>query len=192
MDVHEIIERDENLKSLMAIGKANELVIEMKHEVDKYTKLLQLAKEDQVYTIKSNVNYFPLLFRIKQEYFYALKNTDKHSKEYKDNKLMLKSLEKYLEEEVFKKPIKIVNLSFGGYEDYYYQIDFTIPDSDTKYFFVVPNPEVINTKNLEYVYDGKLTFGYYKSECLQYTEKTSYFVEDITKAFEELINKEHK
>lgn len=194
MDIHEIIERDENLKSLMAIGKANELVIEMKHEVDKYTKLLQLAKEDQVYTIKSNVNYFHLLFRIKlaQDYFYAPKNTDKRSKEYKDNKLMFKSLEKYLEEEVFKKPIKIVNMSSGGYEGYYYQIDFTIPDSDTKYFFVVPNPEVINTKNFEYAYDGKLTFGYYESECLQYTEKTSYCVEDITKAFEELINKEHK
>ena len=48
---------------------------------------------------------------------------------------MFKSLEKYLEEEVFKKPIKIVNMSSGGYEGYYYQIDFTIPDSDTKYFF---------------------------------------------------------
>lgn len=78
MNIHEIIERDKNLKSLMAIGKANELVIEMEHEVEKYTKLLQLAKEDQVYTTKSNVNYFHLLFRIKpaQEYFYAFKNTD--------------------------------------------------------------------------------------------------------------------
>lgn len=39
---------------------------------------------------------------------------------------------------------------------------------------------------------GELTFGYYESECSLHTEETSYCVEDITKAFEELINKEHK
>lgn len=194
MDVHEIIERDENLKSLMAIGKANELVIEMKHEVDKYTKLLQLAKEDQVYTIKSNVNYFPLLFRIKsaQDYFHAPKDTDKRSKEYKANKLMFESLEKYLEEEVFKKPVKIVDMHFGGYENYYYEIVFIIPDSDTKFIFTVPDPDVINTKNFEYAFEGKLAFGYYESECSLYIETTSYCVENITKAFEKFINKENK
>lgn len=194
MDYIEQMERDENLKRLMAISKANELVTEMQHEVDKYTKLLQLAKEDQVTTVKHNVNYLPLLFRIKpaQDYFYAPKDTDKRSKEYKDNKLMFESLEKYLEEEVFKKPVKIVEMYRGGYEGYYYQIDFTIPDSDTKYIFTVPNTEVINTKNFEYAYEGKLAFGYYKGENSQYIEKTSYCVEDITKAFEEFINKENK
>lgn len=194
MDIHEIIERDENLKRLMAISKANELVTEMQHEVDKYTKLLQLAKEDQVYAVTHNVNYFNFLFRIKpaHNYFYAPKNTDKRSKEYKDNKLMFESLQKYLEEEVFKKPVKIVEMYRGGYEGYYYQIDFTIPDSDTKYIFTVPNTEVINTKNFEYAYEGKLAFGYYKGENSQYIEKTSYCVEDITKAFEEFINKENK
>ena len=65
MDYIEQMKRDENLKRLMAISKANELVKEMQHEVDKYTKLLQLAKEDQVNTVTHNVNYFDLLFRIK-------------------------------------------------------------------------------------------------------------------------------
>lgn len=194
MDIHEIIEREENLKRLMAISKANELVTEMQHEVDKYTKLLQLAKEDQVYTVTHNVNYFNLLFRIPSAfaYFYAAKDTDKRSKEYKANKLMFKSLEKYLEEEVFKKPIKIVDMSRGGYESYYYEIVFTIPDSDTKYTFTVPNPDVINTKNFEYAFKGKLAFGYYKSECSHYIEETSYRIEDIINAFEEFTNKEHR
>ena len=61
----------------------------------------------------------------------------------------------------------------GGYEDYYYQIEFTIPDSDTKYFFTVPNPDVINVKNFEYAYEGKLAFGYYTGEHSLYTEKTT-------------------
>ena len=194
MDIHEIIERNENLKCLMTIGKANELVTEMQHEVDKYTKLLELAKEDQVNTIKHNVNYFNFLFRIKpaSDYFHAPKDTDKRSKEYKDNKLMFESLEKYLEEEVFKKPVKIVDMYSGGYENYYYEIVFNIPDSDIKYTFTVPNPDVINVKNFEYAFEGKLAFGYYKDECSHYIEKTSYCVEDITKAFEEFISKERK
>jgi hypothetical protein len=194
MDIHEIIEREENLKRLMAIGKANELVTEMQHEVDKYTKLLQLAKEDQVYTVTHNVNYFNFLFRIKpaQDYFHAPKDTDKRSKEYKANKLMFESLEKYLEEEVFKKPVKIVDMCSGGYESCYYEIVFTIPNLDTKYTFTVPNTDVINVKNFEFAFQGKLAFGYYESEHSHYIEKTSYCVEDITKAFEEFINKERK
>lgn len=191
MDYIEIMERDEKLKRLMAIGKANELVKEMQHEVDKYTKLLQLAKADQVYTVTHNVNYFNFLFRIIPafDYFHAKPDTDKRSKEYKSNKQMFESLEKYLEDEVFKKPVKIVDMNRGGYESYYYEIIFTIPNSDTKYTFTVPNPDVINTKNFEYAFEGKLAFGYYKSECSHYIEKTSYCVKDITKAFEEFINK---
>ena len=191
MDYIEIMERDENLKRLMAISKANELVTEMQHEVDKYTKLLQLAKEDQVYTITHNVNYFNFLFRIIPafNYFHAKPDTDKRSKEYKSNKLMFKSLEKYLEDEVFKKPVKIVDMCSGGYESCYYEIVFTIPDSDTKYTFTVPNTETINTKNFEFAFQGKLAFGYYKSECSHYIEITSYRIEDIIDAFEEFTSR---
>ena len=105
---------------------------------------------------------------------------------------MFEALEKHLENEVFKKPVKIVDMRSGGYEGYYYQIVFTIPDSDTKYTFTVPNPEVINVENFEYAFEGKLAFGYYEGECCHRIEITSYCVEDITKAFEEFINKEHK
>lgn len=193
-DFVEMIEQKENLKRLMEIGEANELVKEMQHEVDKYTKLLQLAKKDQVYTITHNVNYFQFLFRVKaaKDYLYAAKDTDKRSKEYKDNKFMFESLEKYLEEEVFKKPVKIVDMSCGGYESYYYEIVFTIPDSDTKYTFTVPNPETINVNNFEYAFKGKLAFGYYKTEHSHYIKETSYCVEDITKAFENFLKEQEK
>ena len=194
MDYIEIMEQDENLRCLMEIGKANELVNDMQHEVDKYTKLLELAKEDRVVTIKHNVNYHQFLFRIPSAiaYFYAASNVDKRSKEYKDNKLMFESFQKYLGDEVFKKSIKIVDMYSGGYENYYYEIVFTIPDSDTKFTFTIPNPNVMNVKNFEYAYEGKLAFGYYKEEHCHYIETSSYCVKDITKAFEEFINKEDK
>lgn len=191
MDYIEQMEREENLKRLMEIGKANELVNDMQHEVDKYTKLLQLAKGSRVNTVKDNVNYFDFLFRIKPafDYFHTPENTDKRSKEYKANKQMFEYLGKYLEDKVFKKPVKIVDMYSGGYESYYYEIVFTIPDSDTKYTFTVPNPEVINVENFKYAFEGKLAFGYYEGECCHRIEITSYCVEDITNAFEEFINR---
>ena len=51
------------------------------------------------------------------------------------------------------------------------------------------NIDVINVKNFEYAYDGKLAFGYYENEHCHRIEITSYCVEDITNAFEEFINK---
>ena len=190
MDIWELMEQDKNLKRLTEIGKANELVTEMQHEVDKYTKLLELAKEDRVATVKQNVNYYQFLFRVKPalECFHLAPGTDKRSKEYKSNKMMFESLQGCLEE-IFKKPIKIVDMYSGGYENYFYEIVFTIPDSDTRFTFTIPNQDIMNVKNFEYAYEGKLAFGYYASDYCHHIEMTSYCVEDITKAFEEVINK---
>ena len=98
-----LIEQQE-IKRFMAINDANQLVQEMQHEVDKYTKLLEFAKQDQVYVITHNVDYFQFIFRIvgAKDYFQR-ENFDKRSKEYKDSKAMAESLQKYLEETVFKK-----------------------------------------------------------------------------------------
>ena len=192
-DYVEIMERDENLKRLMAISKANELVTEMQHEVDKYTKLLQLAKEDQVDTVRHNVNYFDLLFRIipAKDYFHAPEDVDKRSAEYKGNKKMFESLETYLEENIFHRKVMIIDMASGGYESYYEQMNFKIPDCDTTFSFSVPNPDQISTTNFEYAYQGKLAFGYYGGTSCLYIEETSYCIEDITKAFENFI-KENK
>ena len=194
MDCFEIMKQDEEVKRMMNIGSANQLVEEMQHEIDKYTKLLQLAKEDRVYTVRQNVNYFDLLFRISpaKDYFHAGKNADKRSAEYKGNKKMFESLETYLEENIFHRKVTITNITSCGYESYCEQIDFKIPDCDTTFLFSVPNPEKITVNNFEYAYRGKLAFGYYKGTSSLYIEETSYKVEDITNAFEEFINKEDK
>ena len=194
MEYDEIMKQEEEIKRFMAINSANQLVFEMQHEVDKYTKLLQLAKEDQVYMVRQNTNYFNLLFRIlpAKGYFNAPKDVDKRSAEYKSNKKMFESLETYLSNVIFHKQIKITDMLSGGYESYYEQMNFKIPDCDTTFLFSVPNPEKISTVNFEHAYQGKLAFGYYKGPSSVYIEKTSYKVEDITKAFEEFISKENK
>ena len=189
MDYNEFMRQDEEVKRMMAISSANQLVTEMQYEVDKYTKLLQLAKEDQVHTVINNVNYFDLLFRIlpAKNYFHAPKNIDKRSAEYKGNKKMFESLENYLEENIFHRNVTITAMASGGYESYYEQIDFKIPDCDTTFIFSVPNLERISIRNFEYAYQGKLAFGYYSGTSCLYLEETSYRVEDITKAFEKFL-----
>jgi hypothetical protein len=188
---HEYIEQQEKIKRFMAINDANSLVQEMQHEVDKYTKLLEFAKQDQVYVITHNVDYFQFILRIVgAKDYYQRENFDKRSKEYKDSKSMAQSLQKYLEEEVFKKPISIIKIYSYGYEGYYEEVVFTIPNCDTKFSFTVPNPEKINTKNFQNTNECKLEFGYYKNDLIHEIVKSSYCVEDITNAFEEFILKE--
>lgn len=188
MMYHEYIEEQEKIKRFMAINDANQLVQEMQHEIDKYTKLLEFAKQDQVYVITHNVDYFQFIFRIvgAKDYFQR-ENLDKRSKEYKDSKSMAESLQKYLEETVFKKPISITKIYSGGYEGYYEEVVFTIPNCDTKFSFTVPNPEKINTKNFQNTNECKLEFGYYKNDLIHEIVKSSYCVEDITNAFEEFL-----
>ncbi len=182
-----LIEQQEKIKRFMAINDANQLVQEMQHEVDKYTKLLEFAKQDQVYVITHNVDYFQFIFRIvgAKDYFQR-ENLDKRSKEYKDSKSMAESLQKYLKE-VFKKPISVIKIYSSGYEGYYEEVVFTIPNCDTKFSFTVPNVEKINAKNFQYTNECKLEFGYYKNENIHEIVKSSYCVEDITKAFEEFL-----
>ena len=187
MDINKIEDRQEIAKRFEAIGKANRLVLEMQHEVDKYTELLELAKEKRVYTITHNVDYFQFLFRILGAMDYFRENQNKRSKEYKESKFMLESLQKCLEEVVFKKPVSITNIYSGGYEGYYEEVVFTIPDCELKFSFTVPNSEKINVKNFEYANLCMLSFGYYSSPSVHYIVKSSYDVNEITEAFEKFM-----
>ena len=123
-------ENAEQLKRYIAIGKANTLVEDMEKEVEKYTKLLELAKADQVYVITHNVNYFKYLYIIPsaKKFFYE-KDVDKRSKEYKENKSCFDYVIKMLNE-LFDISATIVNFSQGGYDGYYQRIDFKIDDNE--------------------------------------------------------------
>ena len=190
MNIQEIMEREEKLKQIMAITDANNLVTEMQHEVAKYTKLLELAKIDQVNTVKQNVNYYPYIYRIKLagEWFSnTTQKMDKRSAEYKQIKTSFEGLENFLSNEVFKQPIKIIKFYHGGYEGYYEEVVFNISSSKQNFMFTVPNTEVLNTKNFDYACDGKLAFGVEEGIHLNIL-KTSYNIEDITKAFNEYIS----
>lgn len=179
-------ENSEQLKRYIAIGKANALVEDMEKEVEKYTKLLELAKQDQVYVVMHNVNYLKYLYAIPsaKEFFYK-KDADKRSKEYKENKACFDYVTKMLNE-LFDISATIVNFSQGGYDGYYQEIDFKIDGNEKTFTFTIPNVEKINVNNFHSAYEGKLAIG----ETTEYHHniiKTSYDIEEIKSAFKEMI-----
>lgn len=190
------MEHDE-LERLYKLGAAQKLVDDMTMEVEKYTKLLQLAKADQIEIVKQNTNYYSeFLFLIPsaKEYLSIIngeKKVHKGSDEYKSAKYMFDLLTKKLSEDVFKTDVTIVEIISGGLESYYNEIKFIIPDNNYSFTFTVPNPEKIHFTNFDNCFKGKLAFGYYEpdKDWVHNIEYTSYRVADITDAFSEFINK---
>ena len=191
------MEHDE-LERLYKLGAAQKLVDDMTAEVEKYTKLLELAKADQIEVVKDNTNYYSeFLFLIPSAKEYLLitsgeKKVRKNSDEYKSAKYMFDLLTKKLSEDVFKTPVTITEIVSAGYENYYHEVEFTIPDNNYLFTFTIPNPEKIHFTNFDICFKGKLAFGYYEpdKDYVHNIEYTSYRVADITKAFETFINKE--
>lgn len=181
MSLNEIQEANEKLERSIKIQKANDLVKSMQDEVKKYTKLLELAKADQVETVKHNVNYheFDLMIPHAQEYLSSLEKDskiDKRSTEFKGNKLMYEELTTRLSE-LLKQKIKITKIVGLGYEGYGYEIDFNVEDSDVKYCLIIPVVESISLKNFQYIHRGQLALGYYRNDNCQYIEYTTYYKE---------------
>lgn len=184
-------ENSEQLKRYIAIGKANALVEDMEKEVEKYTKLLELAKQDQVYVVTYNVNYLKYLYAIPsaKEFFYK-KDADKRSKEYKENKACFDYVTKMLNE-LFDVSATIVNFYAGGYDGYYQQIDFKIDGNEKIFTFTIPDVEKINVNNFHYAYEGKLAIGE-MTEHYHNIIKTSYDIEEIKSTFKEMTKRDRK
>lgn len=190
------MEHDE-FERVYKLQAAQKLVDDMTAEVEKYTKLLELAKTDQIEVVKQNTNYYSeFLFSVPsaKEYLFITsgeKKIRKGSDEYKSAKYMFDLLTKKLSEDVFKTPVTIIDIISGGYESYYHEIKFTIPDNKYTFTFTIPNPEKIHFTNFDNCFKGKLAFGYYEPgiDCVHNIEYTSYCVADITNAFSEFIGK---
>ena len=187
----------EEFERIYKLGAAQKLVDDMTVEVEKYTKLLELAKADQIEVVKRNTNYYSeFLFLIPSAKEYLLitsgeQKARKNSDEYKSAKYMFDLLTKKLSEDVFRTPVTIIEIVSYGYESYCSEIKFTIPNNNYSFTFTVPNPEKIHPINFNNCFKGKLAFGYYEpdKDCVHNIEYTSYRVADITNAFNEFINK---
>ena len=186
LDLTTIQESYDEYQKLLSIGKANTLVNEMEREVEKYTKLLELARANQVQVITHNVNSYPYLTWISGAKDYFFKIADKRTKEHRYNETAFNNLTKQLSE-LFNAKITIVNFSSGGYEGYYEEVDFQVKGINKIFTFSIPNVEKINIKNFKNAYEGKYAIGEL-CEYMHTIKETSYNIDDIKQIFNCMIN----
>lgn len=99
------------------------------------------------------------------------------------NKQFFAKMEEYFFGEV---PWEFGTIIAGGYERYYYRIEFKM--NNTKYALIVPNPREITPSNLAHVSFGRYELSKNTYGCVWSTICASYEIQEIAEA----IRKEYE
>jgi hypothetical protein len=75
------------------------------------------------------------------------------------------------------KSFKIVGMMSGGYESYYWNVEFE--GYGQTFYISIPMMDNINTKNIGSAHDGMFAFIVRESSCATYLKKKSYKIEDV-------------
>lgn len=184
-DIHSLQQLEE--LSVMKIARSNELVADLKKEIQKYQKLLELAENDRIDVIKNEVSYYDIdhCFEKARNYFEAKKENKLKEKELTKNKGEFDYLVHRIEKILDIEGIKIEQFSQMGFTAYSYIIYFSY--KGIVFEFEVPNMKLFNKKNFEYVHAGKMSLSYEKTEHSQYQIAASYDEDEIKDSFQKFI-----
>ena len=181
---------------ITTIEKCNKQIAEEKGIIETHNFYVDILNYKKISLIKNLIipfsNGVEKIWNIGD--FINLKKKDfieKHGEEkYKTAKKEYDLLKMVIEDNVLghdnKYSYKITDVIKGGYETYYTSIYFTI--NDINFVFNLPHPNNINSSNCVYAHDGMYYLGYKESCCITYI-KTSYYIDDIKKAFKEFIER---
>lgn len=161
--------------SIIEANNAKELVDYERKEFKRHEKLLSLAEQNLVDTVKHNINYFWSVFITASSKYLA----DKKSAELNDKK-SYNFLNKTLTE-ALDIPIKVIEIVTHGFDTSGWTLKFIY--NKTKFGLTVPNIENLTTKNIIDENYGKLGLGLYSndsSKCIFLSVlATSYNIEDF-------------
>lgn len=164
------------IPSEVQIQKAKDLVSSLEYDIEKYTTLLECAKQRRIEIIKSNVNYhmFNLYLRKAWEWLNITKPKLKRKPRKKTNdEYMYDALIDQLKRYVYK---DIEGITTGDIYEcglgiaYQYTIDFYVSYNKSKrkikrhFVLNIPVIEQLNEKCYHIVSEGKLQLGEYVSE----------------------------
>lgn len=172
------------------INKAKRLVDDMSTEVEKYTQLLELAKQNYVDTIKRNIDYTTLIFPYNKvaTWLSMVKNNTIDKRKKYDEKSHYDFINSELRDLLEDDSVEVVSVSSGGWESYYYSYEFkTNKDSEHKYYLSIPNTNVLTVDNFHNAYEGKLALYKIDGSCHNMIE-CSYDRADIKNAYKDLWN----
>lgn len=162
-----------NEKSLKAINEAKSLMLEIKREVGKYQKLLELSRKNFAEEIRNNVpaKYYVYLDLIRQ----SMKNFHEGKKDCYD--YLTEKLSKDLEVE----NLKIIEAVSYGYDNYMFEVNFTLLNEEYK--VSIPDSECITSSNIEECDEGKMVLFIKTKESIWNEVVKSYDFDDFRKYF---------
>jgi hypothetical protein len=157
------------------IQKAKDLVSSLEYDVEKYTTLLECAKQRRIEMIKSNVNYYMFQPYLRQAWEWI--NIDKPKLKRKPRKkpneecvydMLLDQIKKFVYKDLKGVTIgEIYECGFGA--AYQYSIEFFIPNKKSKgmkrrFVFSIPVIERLNESCYQFTSEGRLQLGEYTSQ----------------------------
>lgn len=157
-----------NENSLKAINEAKSLMLEMKHEVEKYQKLLELSRKNFLEEIRNNIpaKYHMYLDLIKQGGSYGYLN------EKLSNDLGIENL-------------KIIETVSYGYNGYMFGVKFSFLDE--VYELTIPDVARIMGDDVEKYDEGKMVLVIKTGESFWSEVVKSYDFDDFKKYFSEKL-----
>lgn len=166
-------------KILENIAYASKLYYEQQEKVKKEKYLEDLLFADYVEKIKQNQSRYDYCEQ-------QLKEAQNELKQ-KGKKPHLRNFEKLLQEDFFNDlPIKIKDIIYGGYERYYWNINFDL--NCKEYALQIPMVNNITTENVKYASYGQFVLYEVNGSSWE-TIVQSYKIEDISQYIKTLIGK---
>lgn len=167
---------------------ANQLVQDMQREVAKYTKLLELAQQDQVNVIRNEISWHQYIYLCPkaQKWLSKIESEKIDKRKRYEEKDYFELLKKDIENDFIGKPIEITKIISFGWTSSAYEIYFKCDDKD--FMIEIPDTSQMNIKNFDSMHEGKICIflSYdHVNECIA----SSYDTEELKASFQEHLNR---
>ena len=167
---------------IVEIEYVKKMYEEQLEKVNKETYVKNLMYADYVAKVKNNMSRYDIFNNLFAD---AQKQINKKKKSERTELALLERLirEDFLNDD---KNFKLVNIISGGYEGYYWNIEFEFHDK--KFYISIPRMDSININNFSHAHEGKFCFYVQESEYSWYCKGSSYRIKDVAKCIREYFN----
>ena len=149
------------------------------HKVKQEEYIKDLLFADFVRKVKKHRSRYDLMENIFKE---AQSQIGKKKKKEREQ---LTALEEFIRDDFFNDNpnFKITRIMSGGYEGYYWSVEFEGYGQTVR--ITIPNMNNIGIDNIKHAHDGKFAFSVKESECCWSFKKMSYKIEDVSNYIKE-------
>lgn len=149
------------------------------HKVEQEEYMKNLLFADFVRKVKKNRSRYDLMENIFKE---AQSQIDKKKKKERERLL---ALEEFMQDDFFDSNscFKITRIISGGYESYYWDVEFNGYGQTIR--ITIPNMNSIGIDNIKHAHNGKFAFAIKESEFCWSVKKMSYKIEDVAEYIKE-------